>query len=107
MESLRDKVAIVTGGSRGIGLAIGQALVAEGVHTSVTGRDERHLARARGILQGAGPAAVETFVADVRRYSDVERTVAATVSRFGRLDIVVNNAGVGFFTNVADMTPEQ
>jgi NAD(P)-dependent dehydrogenase (short-subunit alcohol dehydrogenase family) len=106
-ESLSNKVAIVTGGSRGIGLAIARALAAEGAHVSITGRDESHLAAARPLIEKEGPASVETLRADVRRYEDVERAVAATVARFGGLDFLINNAGIGIFANVADMTPAQ
>ena len=107
MISLAGKVAIVTGGSRGIGLAIARALVAEGVHVSVTGRTEASLAQARTMLEGAGPGRVEAQQADVRRYADMERVVAITVARFGGLDVLVNNAGIGRFVNVTDMSPEQ
>jgi NAD(P)-dependent dehydrogenase (short-subunit alcohol dehydrogenase family) len=106
-HSLEGKVAFVTGGSRGIGLAIASALVAEGVRVAVTGRRVAQLSAARSIIESAGPALAETIQADVRNYAEVERAIAATVSRFGGLDIVVNNAGVGIFSNVADMTPEQ
>ena len=104
---LRGKVAIVTGGSRGIGLAIARALIAEGVHVAITGRSESHLSAARPLLEAAGPGAVETLRADVRTYAEVEQAVAATVARFGGLDILVNNAGVAVFADVAAMTPEQ
>jgi len=107
MDSIRGKVAMVTGGSRGIGLAIASALVAEGVSVSVTGLHDASLSAARTQIESAGPAAVETLRADVRRYEDVERALAATVGRFGGLDILVNNAGVGIFADVADMTPGQ
>jgi 3-oxoacyl-[acyl-carrier protein] reductase len=107
MEKLAGKVAIVTGGSRGIGLAIARALVAEGVHVAVTGRSGAQLAAARPTIESAGPGAVETLQADVRRYDAVERAVEATVARFGGLDIVINNAGVGVFADVASMTPDQ
>ena len=107
MESIRGKVALVTGGSRGIGLAIARALVAEGVSVSVTGLHDASLSAARSQIESAGPAAVETLRADVRRYEDVERALAATVGRFGGLDILVNNAGVGIFADVAEMTPAQ
>ena len=106
-DSLRGQVALVTGGSRGIGQAIASALVAEGVHVAVTGKDESHLSAARSRIEGAGPGSVETLRADVRQYADVERAVAATVARFGSLGIVVNNAGVGIFADVADMTLAQ
>ncbi len=106
-DSLSGKVAFVTGGSRGIGLAIARALAAEGAHVSITGKDQSHLSAARPLIEKEGPGSVETLQADVRRYDDVERAVAATVARFGGLDFVVNNAGVGIFANVADMTPAQ
>jgi len=107
MQSLRGQVAIVTGGSRGIGLAIARALVAEGVQVTATGRREAHLASARAAIESAGPGAVETLRADVRRAEDVQHAIEATVARFGGLDIVINNAGIGIFTDVASMTAPQ
>jgi 3-oxoacyl-[acyl-carrier protein] reductase len=106
-KELRGQVAIVTGGSRGIGLAIARALVAEGVNVVVTGRSDARLSTARSRLEGAGAGLVETLKADVRSYEEVERAVSATTARFGGLDIVVNNAGVGIFSEVAAMTPQQ
>ena len=106
MSGLNGKVAIVTGGSRGIGFAIAHALLADGAQVAITGRSRSHLSQARTRLEGAGPGGLETLEADVRDYAAVERAVGATVARFGGLDIVVNNAGVGVFTNVGDMTPE-
>jgi NAD(P)-dependent dehydrogenase (short-subunit alcohol dehydrogenase family) len=106
-EVLRGKVAFVTGGSRGIGLSIARALVAEGVHVAVTSRDDAHLSAARPRIERAGPGAVETLRADVRSPEEVERAISATVARFGGLDIVVNNAGVGLFVEVSEMTPER
>jgi NAD(P)-dependent dehydrogenase (short-subunit alcohol dehydrogenase family) len=93
-QLLNSKVAFVTGGSRGIGLAIARALAAQGVQVAVTGKSQSHLSEARPKIEAAGPARVETLVADVRNYSDVERAINATVSRFGGLDFVINNAGI-------------
>ncbi len=100
-------MALVTGGSRGIGLAIARALVAGGVQVAITGRSAAHLSAARPRIEAAGPGAVETLQADVRRYDEVKGAIEATVARFGGLDFLVNNAGVGIFTDVASMTPEQ
>jgi NAD(P)-dependent dehydrogenase (short-subunit alcohol dehydrogenase family) len=107
METLNGKAAIVTGGSRGIGFAIARALLAGGAQVTITSLDEGHLSNARRQLQGAGPGSVEALRADVRKYDDVRQVVDATVARFGGLDYLVNNAGVGVFADVADMTPEQ
>jgi 3-oxoacyl-[acyl-carrier protein] reductase len=106
-EFLRKKVALITGGSRGIGLAIAHALASAGAHVAITGRNDAHLSDARLKLERAGPGAVETLRADVRRYDEVERAVAAVVARFDGLDIVINNAGVGIFANVSDLSPAQ
>jgi 3-oxoacyl-[acyl-carrier protein] reductase len=107
MQTLNGKVALVTGGSRGIGLAIARALVHEGVQVAVTGRSAAHLSAARPAIEAAGPGKVETLQADIRKDDEVTRAVEATVARFGGLDFLVNNAGVGVFADVATMTPAQ
>ena len=105
-SSLNGKVAVVTGGSRGIGLAIAGSLAAAGVKVAVTGRTASSLASAKTELAAAG-ADIETFHADVRLADDMTRVMATTVQQFGGLDILVNNAGVGYFVEVADMPTEQ
>ena len=107
MESLSGKVAVVTGGSRGIGFAIAQALVGQGVKVVITGRNQAHLDAARAKLEGAVSGNVEARRADIRKGGDVEQAIGAAATRFGGLDILVNNAGVGIFANVIDMTPAQ
>jgi 3-oxoacyl-[acyl-carrier protein] reductase len=107
MQSLRGKVAFVTGGSRGIGLAIARALSAEGVQVAITGRSPSHLSAARPAIEAAGPGRVETLQADMRSYDEVKHALDAAAARFGGLDILINNAGVGIFTEVASMAPAQ
>jgi NAD(P)-dependent dehydrogenase (short-subunit alcohol dehydrogenase family) len=107
MQTLNGKVALVTGGSRGIGLAIARGLVHEGVQVAVTGRSAAHLSAARSKIEAAGPGKVETLQADIRKDDEVTRAVEATVARFGGLDFLINNAGVGVFADVATMTPAQ
>jgi len=107
MNSLNGKVAIVTGGSRGIGLAIARALVHDGVQVAVTGRSAAHLSAARSKIEAAGPGKVETLQADVRKPDEIARAVEATAARFGGLDILINNAGVGVFVDVAGMDAAQ
>jgi 3-oxoacyl-[acyl-carrier protein] reductase len=110
MQTLDGKVALVTGGSRGIGSAIAEALLAEGMRVAITGLSEPHLQDALVRLARSAPdglASLGTIRADVRRYEDMEQAVEAVAGRFGGLDVLVNNAGIGIFTNVADMTPAQ
>lgn len=101
------KIAIVTGGSRGIGLAIATALVSRGASVTVCGLDAAHLAEAGARLAKVAPAAaVQTCRADVRDYGQVEKLVETSVQRFGGLDILVNNAGIGKFALVAETLPD-
>jgi len=106
-ESLQGQVALVTGGSRGIGRAIARALVAEGAKVVITGRNEARLSAACREIESAGPGKVESVPADVKEYTDMERAVNAAVTRFGGLDVLVNNAGIGGFAEVAEMTQQQ
>jgi NAD(P)-dependent dehydrogenase (short-subunit alcohol dehydrogenase family) len=93
----------VTGGSRGIGFAIAQALAASGSTVAITGRDAGALEAARRKLGGSTLA----LHADVQDERDAAKAVDEAAARFGGLDVLVNNAGVGLFAPVADMTPSQ
>jgi 3-oxoacyl-[acyl-carrier protein] reductase len=108
MSTLTGKSAVVTGGSRGIGLAIARAFVERGGNVMITGTKEQPLAdAARGLETAVRGGSVMTQRADVRKYQDVERMLNAAASRFGGIDVLVNNAGVGVFSKVADMSVEQ
>ncbi len=91
--NLRGQVALVTGGSRGLGMLLARELAAEGCQVAICARDPGDLERARLNLANFGHE-VFTTVCDVSDRSQVEALVAAVVARFGRLDILVNNAGV-------------
>ena len=90
---LDGKVAVVTGGSRGIGSAVAALLAEHGAAVVVSGRDALRLDRAVLELQERG-ASVHGVAADAAKREDVDRLVEATKERFGRLDILVNNAGI-------------
>jgi len=95
-------VSLVTGGSKGIGLAIARALLDRAGQVAITGRGAAALADAARTLS-AGDRLL-TVRGDVRDPGDAQRLVDETVRRFGGLDVLVNNAGVGKFANVADMS---
>lgn len=102
------KVAIVTGGSSGIGLAIAAAFLARGARVMVGARDAARLERATQSLgQRAAAGEIEGATVDVRNPDQVEAFVAQTVERFGGLDILINNAGVGGFAAIADLSLDQ
>jgi 3-oxoacyl-[acyl-carrier protein] reductase len=103
---LKDKIAVVTGGSRGIGYSVAKALLAGGAKVFICGRDPERLKAALEKLRAATPANVDGTVADVRRYEDCRRLIRAAAERFGGLDILVNNAGWGVFKAVDQLSVE-
>ena len=106
---LKDKVALITGGGRGIGRAIAMGYAAEGAQVAIAARNKAQLDEVAAAIaaQGGESLAVPT---DLRVRSEVERLVQKTVERFGRIDILVNNAGVnprGPFLDATDEHWEQ
>ncbi len=91
--SLQGKVAVVTGGSRGIGHAVASALVREGAGLTLCARDRVALEKVAAELESSG-AQVLIVKADVTQTSEVERVVEACLDRFGALNILINNAGI-------------
>ena len=108
MATLTGKVAVVTGGSRGIGLAIARALLERGAHVAIMATSETSLDAAAGELETrANGAGVLSIRADVRRRDEVDNAINAAIQRFGGIDILVNNAGLGIFRRVADMSADE
>jgi NAD(P)-dependent dehydrogenase (short-subunit alcohol dehydrogenase family) len=107
---LDGKVAIVTGGSRGIGRSIAAALLAGGARVAISGRSASALKEAEaalaGLVKGEGAGRLLTIQGDVANEQDAAKLISQTVERFGGLDILINNAGIGRFANIADMTTE-
>lgn len=102
MENLTDQVAVVTGGASGIGLALAQALAREGCRLVIADIEEGALQRAAALL----PEGVLTVRTDVSKVADVEALAQATLERFGRVDIVCNNAGISTFNTIENQTLE-
>ncbi|MGH9253018.1 MAG: SDR family NAD(P)-dependent oxidoreductase [Vicinamibacterales bacterium] len=106
---LTDKVAIVTGSSRGLGLASAKSLAAEGCRVCVCARGEARLRdAAREVEETSGAArAVLAVAADVSRQEGVQLVVDRTVAAFGRIDILVNNVGLAGGSGLLETTDEQ
>jgi len=103
---LRGKVALITGGSKGIGLAIAEELAREGAHVSICARGRDGLEAAVRALLPLGSSVV-ALPADVTRVADVQRVVDETVRQLGRIDILVNNAGDAVSGANVDTTDER
>jgi 3-oxoacyl-[acyl-carrier protein] reductase len=92
-KPLAGKVAVVTGGTRGIGLAIARLLADDGASVVVSGRDPDRLESAAKELEALGASAL-AVAADAAKREDADRLVEAAKERFGRIDVLVNNAGI-------------
>jgi 3-oxoacyl-[acyl-carrier protein] reductase len=107
MAEKRTQIAIVTGGSRGIGRGIAEALLGEGWRVRFCSRNPSSVEEAQRELQKDFGGAALGRPVDVRRQEEVDRFVAETLRDEGRLDCLVNNAGVGTFAAVDELTGEQ
>lgn len=101
MTNLHGKVALVTGASSGIGLEVAKQLVAHGVMVGLFARNQSRLTR---LAEELGESLA--LPGDVTRYEDLERAVQQLEAHFGGLDFLINNAGIGIFKPVHELTPE-
>jgi len=106
-STLNDKVAVVTGGTRGIGYCIAERLLQEGAKVYICGRDAEVLKQSLDRLRTQGKAQVEGLAADVGRYEDCRKLIHTAAEHFGGIDILVNNAGIGIMKPVDQLTPEE
>lgn len=104
---LKGKTAIVTGGSKGIGLAIARSLAQAGVGVVISARHEDEVQEAARRLTEEGGARVVGVAADMRKLDDVRRMTERAAEEFGGVDILVNNAGVGAFAPADELDPEK
>lgn len=107
-DSIKGKRALVTGASKGIGLAVATALARAGVEVAICARKDTELRRALELLAHAAPGTKITGrVADVSKQANVEELFALVDRELGGLDILVNNAGLGIFRPAAELTVEE
>lgn len=106
MSEIKGKVAVVTGGTKGIGYAIAKALVAAGLKVAITARNQDEIADAVSQLNSVGPGTATGYVCDVREYEQV-KSLFAELADSGGVDILINNAGIGIFATVESMSVEE
>ena len=103
------RTTLITGGSRGIGYALAEALLRNGDHVAITGTNTDGVMRAEHALASAvgDPGRIAGIVCDVRDAASAERALRTASERFGGLDALVNNAGVGVGVPIADMSHDE
>lgn len=106
MATVKDKVVLITGASSGIGLAAAKIFAREGAKVMLSARRENELARACEEMRKNG-ADVAYQVTDVSREAEVSQLIENTIKAFGRIDVLVNNAGYGHFFTLENTTSEQ
>jgi 3-oxoacyl-[acyl-carrier protein] reductase len=103
---LKGKVAIVTGGTKGIGRGIAKALIGEQANVCISARKEGEIEEATESLNKLGRGSAIGVACDVRIHSEVKSLFERAASQLGGLDVLVNNAGIGIFAPVEEMSPE-
>jgi 3-oxoacyl-[acyl-carrier protein] reductase len=109
MENIRGKVALITGGTKGIGYGIAEALLKQGMNVAITSRSQDAADEAAKKLNATGNDSAHAIgiVADVRSFESQEQAVRATLNKFEKIDVVIANAGLGHFGAIEDMTIKQ
>ena len=106
-QSIENKTALITGGSKGIGYGIAAALMAEGMHVAITSRSLAAAEKAADELNQLGKGMALAIEADVRDYSSQEAAVQQVMDKWGRLDLLVANAGIGHFAPIDSLSLAQ
>ncbi len=103
---MRQKTAYITGGSKGIGFAIAESLIAQGMHVAVSSRTQEGANAAAKKLDPTGER-VMGIASDVRDMASEQRAVDSIIATWGQLDVLVANAGIGAFASIETMTSKQ
>lgn len=103
---MKNKTAIITGGSTGVGYGIAAALVKEGMNVAITSRCQERADKAAEQLRQEGTGEVIGIAADVRKFADQQLAVKLTLDKWGQIDLFVANAGVGHFAPIEELSEE-
>ena len=101
-----NKTAYITGGSKGIGLGVAKAMLAKGMNVAITGRNRESLNVAIEVLNKVGNGEILAIESDVRDYESEKNAIGQVLKKWGTLDVVIANAGVGKFASIEDMSLE-
>ncbi|EAP86484.1 SDR family oxidoreductase [Croceibacter atlanticus] len=107
MENLQDKVALITGGSKGIGFGIAESFLKQGMKVAVTSRSLTNAEDVAKELNAKYEGKAIGIKADVRNYIDQQEAVRKTVDTFGSLDVLIANAGLGHFGSIEEITDKE
>lgn len=107
MQKIERKTALITGGSKGIGYGIAEVLLKENMRVAITGRQEDTLKDSVKRLEAIGSGEVMGIVSDVRKSASQRNAVQQVVDKWGQLDVMVANAGIGHFGSIESLTEEQ
>ena len=107
MESTRNKTALITGGTKGIGYGVAEALVNQNINVAITGRSKELIDETVKKLNILGRGEAIGFEADVRNAESQNIAIAGIIKKWGKLDILIANAGVGHFGSIEDISTEQ
>ncbi len=107
MQRIENKVALITGGSKGIGYGIAESMLRENMKVAITSRSQEAADKAALELQKIGKGEVIGIEADVRDYQSQQNCVNKIVDRWGAIDVLIANAGVGYFDSIENLTPDQ
>ena len=107
MENLKGKTVLITGGSKGIGYGIAEMLMRENMRVAVTSRSQKSADEAAERLKQTGAGEVIGIAADVRNFESQQKAVETLVRKWGTLDVLIANAGIGHFGSIETLTPEQ
>lgn len=107
MQNLENKTVLITGGSKGIGYGIAESLMKEKMRVAVTSRSEKAAKEAAAQLNKSGVGEAMGIEADVRDFKSQQKAVARVIEKWGSLDVLIANAGIGHFGSIETLTPEQ